>query len=90
MDENLNATVLSHTLPVPDTVFKQFGTIEAYSGTFFSLLEQMEEFYCQINTIDELTYVVDPVDITTKHNHRIIKLGKIEIIYAIHHLNQYY
>lgn len=43
----------------------------------------MAEFYAQMNTIDELTYVVDPEEITTKHNHRVIKLGMIiQILYA--------
>lgn len=47
-----------------------------HSTTFFGLLKQMEQFYAQIDTIDQLTYVVDPEIVTTKHNHRVIKLGK--------------
>lgn len=77
LDENLNVTVLSHSLPENDKYFKPIGTIETHSATFFSLYEQMDDFYSQMNTIDELTYVVDPEEITTKHNYRVIKLGKI-------------
>lgn len=77
LDENLNVTVLSHSLPENEKYFKPIGTIETHSATFFSLYEQMDEFYSQMNTIDELTYVVDPEEITTKHNYRVIKLGKI-------------
>lgn len=53
------------------------GNIETYSAIFFSLLDQMEQFYIQMNSIDELTYVVEPVDISTKHNYRVIKLGNL-------------
>lgn len=75
LDENLNVTVLTHSLPENEKYFKPINTIEMHSVTFFSLLEQMEKFYAQINAIDELTYVVDPEIVTTKHNHRVIKLG---------------
>lgn len=78
LDDNLNVTVLAHSLPENDKYFKPINTIEMHSATFFSLLEQMEPFYAQINTIDELTCVVDPEIISTKHNHRVIKLGKVK------------
>lgn len=76
LDGNFSVSVLSHSLPDNEKYFKPVGTIETYSATFISLLNQMEEFYAQMNTIDELTYVVDPDPevITTKHNHRVIKL----------------
>lgn len=61
LDENLNVSVLEHSLPENERYFKQVGTIAKQSETFFWLLDQMENFYKQqINTIDELTYVVDP------------------------------
>lgn len=42
----------------------------------------MEQFYIQMNSIDELTYVVEPVDISTKHNYRVIKLGNLFVLRA--------
>lgn len=74
LDEHLNVSVLTYSLPDNDKYFKPFGTIQTYSATFFELLKQTEEFYANMNTIDELTCVVDPEEITTKHNHRVIKL----------------
>lgn len=59
------------------------GNIETYSAIFFSLLDQMEQFYIQMNSIDELTYVVEPVDISTKHNYRVIKLGNFFVLAKI-------
>lgn len=79
LDENLSVTVLAHSLPESEKFFKPINTIEMHSATFFNLLEQMENFYAQMNTIDELTYVVDPEVVTTKHNHRVIKLGECRI-----------
>lgn len=69
-----------HSLPENEKYFKPVGTIETHSATFFNLLDQMGEFYAQMNTIDELTYVVDPETITTKHNFRVIKLGQLGVI----------
>lgn len=79
LDENLNVSVLAHSLPENEKYFKPINTIEKHSATFFNLLEQMERFYAEINTIDMLTCVVDPEVVTTKHNHRVIKLGTYEI-----------
>lgn len=75
LDDKLNVSILAHSLPENEKYFKTAGTIDSYSATFFNLLDQMAEFYAQMNIIDELTYVVDPEEITTKHNHRVIKLG---------------
>lgn len=77
LDEHLNVSILEHSLPENEKYFKSIGTIDTYSSAFFNLLQQMEEFYAQMNTIDELTYVVDPEEITTKCNYRVIKLGKL-------------
>lgn len=76
LDENLTVSVLEHSLPESEKYFKPVGRIEMFSATFFHLLDQMERFYAQISIIDELTCVVDPEVITTKHNHRVIRLGK--------------
>lgn len=76
LDEHLKPFVKEHSLPDNDKYFMLSGTIETFSAIFFSLLDQMDAFYIQMNTIDELTFVVDPVEITTKHNYRLIKLGK--------------
>lgn len=86
LDDSLNVTILAHSLPENDKYFKPVGTIGSYSDAFFNLLQQTEEFYAQMNSIDELTYVVDPEEITTKHNYRVIKLGKNFClrIFAIH------
>lgn len=78
LDKNLTASVLSHSLPSIDKLFKPFGTIESFVTTFFSILEHLEQFYVEMNTIDELCYVVDPMEITTKCNYRIIKLGVLK------------
>lgn len=72
------ATVSSHSLPNIEKLFKPFGTVESYATIFFSLLEQMELFYNYMSTIDELCYVVDPMIIDTKCNHRLIKIGRID------------
>lgn len=78
LDEHLNPSVEDHSLPDNEKYFMVSGAIETYSGIFFRLLDEMEKFYDQMDTIDELTYVVDPVKISTKHNYRMIKLGKTE------------
>lgn len=77
LDEDLIATVSSHSLPNIEKLFKPFGTVESYATMFFSYLEQMELFYGHMSTIDELCYVVDPVKIDTKCNYRLIKIGRI-------------
>lgn len=74
LDKNLNVSVSTHSLPDNEKYFKPLGTIQTHAATYFELLKQTEEFYAQMNTIDELTCVVDPEEITTKHNHRVIKL----------------
>lgn len=69
-------TLASHSLPNDDEHFKSVGTsIHSFSMRFFELLDEMEEFYGQMHTIDELCCVVDPMEISTKHNYRVIKLS---------------
>lgn len=77
IDDRLNATILEHSLPETDNYFKPHGTMETYVATFFNLLQRMEGFYEQMDTMDELTCVVDPMQPTTKHDYRIIRLGTI-------------
>lgn len=76
LDEYLTPTVLEHSLPDNEKYFMMSGTVDTYSAIFFDLLDKMEMFYIQMHTIDQLTYVVDPVEVSTKHNYRVIKLGK--------------
>lgn len=71
------ATVLSHSLPNIEKLFKPFGTVESYATMFFSYLEQMELFYGYMSIIDELCCVVDPIKVDTKCNQRLIKIGII-------------
>lgn len=74
---DLSINVAEHSLPdTENNLFPACGSIESYTAMFFGYLEQMEDFYCQMNTIDQLCYVVDPVEITTKSNYRTIKISK--------------
>lgn len=62
---------------LPDKlIWSSTGTITNYLNEFTRLLEQVEEFYSNINTIDELCFVVDPIQPSTKINYRIFKIGK--------------
>lgn len=73
---DLNVTIVDHSLPdATGKLFSFSGNIESYVTKFFEYLGQMEEFYCQLNAIDELCFVVDPIEVNTKSNSRIIKLG---------------
>lgn len=78
LDEDLIATVSSHSLPNIEKLFKPLGTVESFATIFFSYLEQMELFYSHLSTIDELCYVVDPIKIDTKCNFRLIKIGRFD------------
>lgn len=76
IDDRQNASVLTHSLPIGDEYFKPAGTLQMYAATFFELLQGLDEFYRQMDTVDQLTCVVDPLQISTKHDYRIIRLGK--------------
>lgn len=79
--EDLNVSVSSHSLPDPNgRLFNFAGTIGTFAAKFFEYLDQIEEFYEHMSTIDELCFVVDPAEITTKCNSRIIKLGIVPSI----------
>lgn len=75
LNGNLEATVALHSLPDIDNLFKPFGTVEFFANTFFNLLDQMGTFYTQMNVIDELCDVVDPIEYSTKCSYRVFKLG---------------
>lgn len=76
LNESLEATVCAHSLPDIEYLFKPVGTVDFHTNTFFTLLSQMESFYTQINVIDELCDVVDPVEYSTKCDYRVFRLGK--------------
>lgn len=76
VDERKNASVLRHSLPLDNEHFKPMGTLQMYAAAFFELLHSLDEFYRQMDTVDQLTCVVDPQEISTKHDYRIIRLGK--------------
>ena len=81
--------VLEHSLPDRSTerlefdgdnsensIFTPSNTPNGYLIQFMKLLENFELFYKYIGVIDELCYVVEPTEITTKHNWRIFKLNE--------------
>lgn len=71
--------MVDHSLPdINGKLFNFCGNLESYAAKFFEYLDQMEEFYCHMNAMDELCFVVDPVEVSTKCNMRVIKLGKFD------------
>lgn len=80
VNDDLSVNVLEHSLPdAENKLFPVCGNIESYTTIFFNYLEQMEDFYRQMNTIDQLCFIVDPVEITTKCNYRVLKIGNLEM-----------
>lgn len=73
--DNLDISIAQHSLPDQCQWYQSTGTITNYLNDFARTVEELEEFYSNINTIDELCFVVDPVQPTTKHNSRIFKIG---------------
>lgn len=75
----MNVVVSDHSLPQCKIQWfhSSPGKIESYLNEFTRFLEQLEEFYSNINTIDELCFVVDPVQPSTKLNWRIFKIGML-------------
>ena len=69
--------VNEHSLPeLTKTMFehRQNNLIDIIT-LFIEYLNQLDEFYINMNTIDELCYVVEPSIITTKSTYRIFKLS---------------
>lgn len=76
-EKSVNFKVLEHSLPeIKSEMFKSYGSPESHLFEFKKFLEQFEEFYCNINTIDELCFVVDPVVYSTKCYTRTFKYSK--------------
>ncbi|XP_055599751.1 uncharacterized protein LOC129748960 [Uranotaenia lowii] len=71
--------VISHSLPELGTlgeVFKRHASLSVHCASFVQILEQLEEFYSNLHTLDELCFVVSPSRIDTRTNWRIIKYNK--------------
>lgn len=79
---NDNIQIISHTIPdcifnnKNNDFFRHTSTIENFLTQFLQILEMLEEFYDNLNTIDELCNVVEPANITLKDNWRIFKLNE--------------
>uniref|UniRef100_A0A182KEA0 RING-type domain-containing protein n=1 Tax=Anopheles christyi TaxID=43041 RepID=A0A182KEA0_9DIPT len=70
--------VTEHTLPelAVSELFKRQTTLQRHVQVFLDLLDQLEEFYNNLNTIDELCYVILPAAIDTKTVYRIFKYDR--------------
>lgn len=75
ISENMDVTVSQHSLPDRHRWFPPMGSITSYFNEFIAAVEQLEEFYDNINTIDELCFVVDPIEPSTKSDARIFRIG---------------
>lgn len=78
VDDNMEVFVTSQSLPdvIDGTpIFKSSGTIEGYFETFVSYLRKLQSFYDNMNTIDEICFVVGPAKVTTKSVTRTLKIG---------------
>lgn len=78
VDDNLEVTVTSHSLPdVIDgsPILKASGTIDGHFSQFLSYLRKLQSFYNNMNTIDEICFVVGPAKVTTKAVTRTLKIG---------------
>lgn len=71
--------VTSHSLPDLGSsieLFKWHASLETHVATFVQIFDQLEEFYSNLHTLDELCHVVEPVDIDTRSTWRIIKFNR--------------
>uniref|UniRef100_A0A182PQ83 Ubiquitin-like domain-containing protein n=1 Tax=Anopheles epiroticus TaxID=199890 RepID=A0A182PQ83_9DIPT len=70
--------VAKHTLPelAVSELFKRQTTLQRHVQVFLDLIDQLEEFYNNLNTIDELCYVILPASIDTKTVYRIFKYDR--------------
>ncbi|XP_053674128.1 E3 ubiquitin-protein ligase FANCL [Anopheles nili] len=83
--------VSQHTLPVLQVseMFKRQTSLQRHIQTFLDTLEQLDEFYNNLNTIDELCYVILPAKIDTRTTYRIFKYDqKVFLKVALHPLQQ--
>lgn len=73
--------VTAHSLPIVDdravggTWFQASGPLRNHIATFQLCLDQMEAFYENMHTIDELCFVVHPLAVSTKCVQRTFKIG---------------
>ncbi|XP_050072652.1 uncharacterized protein LOC126560740 [Anopheles maculipalpis] len=81
--------VVQHTLPEHSVSeqFKRQTTLQRHVQVFLDTLEQLEEFYSNLSTIDELCYVILPPAIDTKTTFRIFKYDqKVFLKLSLHPL----
>ncbi|XP_058121419.1 uncharacterized protein LOC131263267 [Anopheles coustani] len=81
--------VINYTLPelAVTEIFKRQTTIHRHVQVFMDMLDQLEEFYNNLNTIDELCYVVLPMRIDTKTTYRVFKYNqKVFLKISLHPL----
>uniref|UniRef100_A0A4Y0BGL4 RING-type domain-containing protein n=1 Tax=Anopheles funestus TaxID=62324 RepID=A0A4Y0BGL4_ANOFN len=81
--------VTQHTLPelAVCEIFKRQTTLQRHVQVFMDTLEQLEEFYNNLSTIDELCYVILPATIDTKTTYRIFKYDqKVFLKISLHPL----
>ncbi|XP_049544999.1 E3 ubiquitin-protein ligase FANCL [Anopheles darlingi] len=81
--------ITRHTLPEPAVTesFQRQTTLERHWQIFCDTLDQLEEFYGNLSTIDELCYVVHPTHIDTKTSWRVFKYDrKVFLKVALHPL----
>ncbi|XP_037028246.1 uncharacterized protein LOC119068667 isoform X2 [Bradysia coprophila] len=75
--KDLDVIPLEHSLPDQHKWFQSTGTVTSYLNEFTKSLEELDEFYSNLNAIDELCFVVDPLQPSTKNNFRIFKIGLV-------------
>ncbi|XP_035785615.1 E3 ubiquitin-protein ligase FANCL-like [Anopheles albimanus] len=81
--------IVRHSLPEPAVMesFQRQTTLGRQWQTFCDTLDQLEELYDNLNTIDELCYVVHPSHIDTKTTWRVFKYDrKVFLKIALHPL----
>uniref|UniRef100_A0A182YP25 Uncharacterized protein n=1 Tax=Anopheles stephensi TaxID=30069 RepID=A0A182YP25_ANOST len=81
--------VVQHTLPeqAVSEMFKRQTTLQRHVQVFLDTLDQLEEFYTNLSTIDELCYVILPAAIDTRTTYRIFKYDqKVFLKLSLHPL----
>uniref|UniRef100_A0A182M860 Ubiquitin-like domain-containing protein n=1 Tax=Anopheles culicifacies TaxID=139723 RepID=A0A182M860_9DIPT len=81
--------VAHHTLPelAVGEIVKRQTTLQRHVQVFLDTLEQLEEFYSNLSTIDELCFVILPATIDTKTTYRIFKYDqKVFLKISLHPL----
>ncbi|XP_021693824.1 E3 ubiquitin-protein ligase FANCL [Aedes aegypti] len=76
---DIDFQVTSHSLPDLGSsveLFKWHASPAAHAVSFVQILDQLEEFYSNLHTLDELCHVVEPVNVDTRSTWRIIKFNQ--------------